>query len=538
VIVVPILLMAVAGSARAATPRHAATIKRVLVAAERTQAVKQFRRAHRDATRNGPSWDGYQWDVGYETGGRQELEVVLTARDQVIHVWHGLKSRAAFTRGGFGGSFDSVWLWGPCCLLFLAPFVDPRRPLRMIHFDLLALLGFGASYWLLRKGALEASIWSFYPVLVYLLGRMLWAAFRGRRPRGRLVPLATTKVLVIGLVAIAGARIGLNVATSKTFDISYASVVGADRISHKEALYVDDDGHPDTYGPLMYAAYVPFELAFPWHGSWDYLPAAHAAAIAFDLLTLLGLVLLGRRMRAGPQGTRLGLALAWAWAAFPFTLFGVMQSTNDGFISMMIVWMLVVFSSPAARGALVGAAAAAKFFPGALLPLVAFGHGERDRRRVVTSLAVGVAIFVFAVLVYLPAGGLRTFWNCTLGYQLTREPDFSLWAIYSGIGWTKTLLEVLAVGLAVAVAFVPRRRTLAQAAALGAAVTIALQLPAGHWFYFYVMWFAPLVFVALFAAYLGPEDSPETRLDAGGLHEQVDLTRIAGAREADQLVGA
>ena len=37
----------------------------------------------------------------------------------------------------------------------------------------------------------------------------------------------------------------------------------------------------------------------PWSGEWDDLPAAHGAALAFDLLTLGGLVLLGMRLRRG-----------------------------------------------------------------------------------------------------------------------------------------------------------------------------------------------------------------------------------------------
>jgi hypothetical protein len=35
---------------------------------------------------------------------------------------------------------------------------------------------------------------------------------------------------------------------------------------------------------------------------------------------------------------------------------------------------------------------------------------------------------------------------------------------------------------------------------LGAAVLIAVQLAATHWFYLYVVWFVPFVFVALFAS--------------------------------------
>ena len=38
-------------------------------------------------------------------------------------------------------------------------------------------------------------------------------------------------------------------------------------------------------------------------------------------------------------------------------------------------------------------------------------------------------------------------------------------------------------------------------AALGAAVLIALQLGITHWFYLYIVWFFPLVMVALLGAY-------------------------------------
>ena len=61
-------------------------------------------------------------------------------------------------------------------------------------------------------------------------------------------------------------------------------------------------------------------------------------------------------------------------------------------------------------------------------------------------------------------------------------------------------MRFAAVALAVGVAFVPRFKTPVQIAALAAAVTIAIQLTAGHWFYFYVVWFLPLVLVAAFAA--------------------------------------
>ncbi len=55
----------------------------------------------------------------------------------------------------------------------------------------------------------------------------------------------------------------------------------------------------------------------------------------------------------------------------------------------------------------------------------------------------------------------------------------------------------LAALLALVVAFVPRRRSLAQVSALAAAVMIAVELAAEHWFYLYIPWFAGPLLVAL-----------------------------------------
>ncbi len=61
------------------------------------------------------------------------------------------------------------------------------------------------------------------------------------------------------------------------------------------------------------------------------------------------------------------------------------------------------------------------------------------------------------------------------------------------------MTRVAVVALAIAVALYPRFKTPVQIAALAGAVTIAVQLAAGHWFYFYVVWFLPFALVASFA---------------------------------------
>lgn len=501
--------------------------RQAVAIADRTKAAQALARKHPEVRGSALIWLGQAWEVDYWRGEHDYLEVDVTPDGRVAKVWSGVKAQQYVARGHFGGLFDSPWVFVPFALLFLAPFIDPRRPFRLLHLDLLVMLSFGVSYWLLAEGNPSAGVIAVYPVLLYLLVRMLAAGLRPSRPRGRLVPVASTAVLAVGLVALVGARVTLNLKSDTVMDVGYASVVGADRISHSKPLYVDNDSHGDTYGPVAYAAYIPFELLFPFDGRWDYLPSAHAAALAFDLLTLLGLFLLGREMRAGPEGRRLGLALAWAWAAFPFTLLGLILNVNDGLVAMLIVYALLFYKrSPGARGVLLGLAAAAKFFPAVLLPLFASGRDVRGTGRALRIVAVGVAVFALAFALFLPDGGVREIWNCTLGYQLGRAPDFSLWGIHEGIRWTQTVAEVVALGLAALVAFRPRQRSFTQVCALGAAVAIALQIPAGHWFYFYIVWFTPLVLVALFAAQREPLSEPDFVPARLTLADNRDLAKV------------
>jgi hypothetical protein len=54
-------------------------------------------------------------------------------------------------------------------------------------------------------------------------------------------------------------------------------------------------------------------------------------------------------------------------------------------------------------------------------------------------------------------------------------------------------LQVLLVVGAIAVYFVPRRKTVRQLAALTAALLIGFELVLTHWFYLYLPWFFPFV---------------------------------------------
>ena len=126
--------------------------------------------------------------------------------------------------------------------------------------------------------------------------------------RRRAAPERADRVLAIAVVR-PDRRSGspLNIADSGVIDVGYAGVIGADQITHAEPIYGEDafpEDNPtgDTYGPANYYAYVPFEAALPWSGEWDELPAAHAAAIFFDLATVVGLFVLGRALVRRREG--------------------------------------------------------------------------------------------------------------------------------------------------------------------------------------------------------------------------------------------
>jgi hypothetical protein len=75
----------------------------------------------------------------------------------------------------------------------------------------------------------------------------------------------------------------------------------------------------------------------------------------------------------------------------------------------------------------------------------------------------------------------------------------------------QTAVQAAAVLLAVALAFVPRRRDTVGLAALTAAILIATQLGVSHWFYLYAAWFLGPVLVAVLGRGAGAVSPPPLR---------------------------
>ncbi len=477
--------------------------------------------------------------------------------------------------GAFGRAVNRWRIWIPLCVVFLLvllPITRPRRLASWRTLDLLMLLSFTVSWAWFNEGDIFTSVPLQYPPLVYLLVRMAWIAVRrarvrsGRRGRGspggpprvspgggtpgatpgatnpgdRRLSVAVTRsgasggapsvsraprtpglpgwmptwLLVTVLIILVALRWGLNGLNSNVIDVGYSGVIGADLIAHGQTPYgnaPDDCGQCDTYGPLNYIAYMPFEAVMPHTGKWDDLPAAHGAATLFDGLTLLGLLVLGWRL----AGRRMGLTFAVAWAAFPFTAFTLSSNSNDALIAACVTWGLVLASRPVGRGVMIGLGVAAKIAPAILVPLWArhpFPRpGRRTGRRRLGAYVLGLLVAMLLtgwVLLLDGTDGIRAFWSRTVGYQMDRGSPFSLWGQYDWLRPVHLAVGALVVLGALIVLRWPRRLDIVQWAAISAALLIGFELVLTHWFYLYLPWFLPLVILVVVPEWPDPDHEP------------------------------
>jgi hypothetical protein len=389
--------------------------------------------------------------------------------------------------GQFGHILNAPYVWIPLALIFFFGLFDFRRVRRLAHLDLLFLLSFGISQVYFSTAEIRVSAPIAYIPLVYLFARMVSIGFRGGGTGLR--PSVPITWLLVAVVFLCGFRIAVNIADSGVIDVGYAGVIGADRITQGEPIYGDtafpaENARGDTYGPINYAAYIPFELAFPWSGEWDELWSAHAATIFFDLAAILGLYFLGRQIRPGRQGRDLGIVLAFAWTAYPYTAlrdaveFERLAGRRPDHLG------LVAFSSLGWRAILLALAAGAKFtplFPGAVVRhrlrglAGRFSSAKRPEARMVAGPAPhhGSRRFVYrarrccdsstsgrrsrrsAPCCWSTRRSIRAWPRPGSGRssQLDRTSPFSIWGQLTWLQPLQSLLLVASVGFAAALAY-------------------------------------------------------------------------------------
>ena len=364
--------------------------------------------------------------------------------------------------------------------------------------------------------------------------------------RGPRTPVWPVWVLAAAAVFLAGFRVGLNVEAPRSMiDVGFAGVIGGQRIANGQVPYghMPDQGdlkkcgpadatgrgaradpderalrgveleRGDTYGPVSYLAYVPGYLAFGWTGKWDELWAAHATSLLFDGLCILGLALVGRRF----GGNRLAATLAFAWAAYPFTLYASNSNTNDAIMPAFLIFGFWLASSPWARGAAVALAGWTKFAALLLAPLwLGYPNALRSPLRLGRSGWRWVAGFAVATL--------ASFAILLLEPDPARTRPASSASARSASSSTASRRSRSGAGVSTTPRESPtctscsRRsrccssrarsrsrssrgaRSPLQLAALTAAVLIGFELVLTHWFYLYIPWFFPFVAFAVLSA--------------------------------------
>jgi hypothetical protein len=503
-----------------------------IAAANRDPTLREEKQKHPDLGPSAALKEGH-WEVAYFEGGDELALVLVDAHSgKVLESWTGYQVAWKMARGysgAFGHKLNAPYVFLPLCAIFLLGLVDWRRLWRVANLDLLVLLGFGVSHYFFNRAEIGVSVPLVYPVLLYLLGRSLWIGLRGRGKGwgedAGLRPVWPVMWMVVGALFLMGFRVGLNLADAGVVDVGYAGAVGADRIAHGEPIYDNfpsDVSQGDTYGPVNYLAYLPFERIWPYSGSWDDVPSAHAASVVFDVAAFILLLLIGRRLRPGPEGQRLAATLAFGWAAYPYTAYVLESNSNDSLIAALLLATFYFAAKPLARGALLAAATWAKFAPAVLAPMyltyqptleeppyqraTSSGEGVRARPRAQDTLArptfwalAGfIVITVLALLWPALDPSLKTFYDRTIASQAGRDSPFSIWG-QTSLESIRVAILVLTGIAAIAFAFVPRQKSLVQLAALSAALLILLQLTLHHWFYLYVVWWFPLLLIALAA---------------------------------------
>jgi hypothetical protein len=299
-------------------------------------------------------------------------------------------------------------------------------------------------------------------------------------------------------------------------------------------------GAAATYGPLLYAAHVPFQFALrvqtnppgiPVKGNPDYrwptTLATKLACLAFFAAGLWALYVVVRRL----AGEDLALVASILYAGSPYVLglggdefvIGGLAYISHIAPSSVLLLAFAAIGNPWLSGALLAGAAGVLFWPAFLFPLW-FGW-RAWRREGVVAFTAGFAVTGAAILAlviwftHAPPGesALRMMLQSTLEHQEgvgAREygaSTFSFWGTHPPLAafWQRPLFGgssifkptfLLFGGLCLAAAWWARGRTVPQFAALTAMLASAIQMWKTHATGTYVEWWFPFLLIALLGA--------------------------------------
>src|SRR5213080_904591 len=164
---------------------HRLTGLKARAIAERVPKVIAARRGYPRSTVGVFLKGATRWQVSFYDTRKRKKEIAQVIVDDttgaVLEEWTGPQVAWTMARGypgAFGRKAGALYVWLPLLVLFVVPFVDPRRPLRMRHLDLLVLCSFSVSLAFFSRGDIDASVPLVYPPLLYLLARLAWVGLR------------------------------------------------------------------------------------------------------------------------------------------------------------------------------------------------------------------------------------------------------------------------------------------------------------------------------------------------------------------------
>ena len=357
--------------------------------------------------------------------------------------------------GAFGRKLNAPYVWIPLCLLFLAPFVDLRRPFRLLHLDLLVLLA-------LRR-----------------LARVLQPRRDRRVGAARLSGARSTCSRACCSPASGRARARRAARAARAADAARGGARVPDRVPDRpergglerdrRGLRGRDRRRPDRRRrPALRRGL---------------LAPTSSAATPTGRSTTCSTCRSSRRCRGAGAGTtcrrrtaprspstcsrsagcccsaggcgraararRSAWRSAYAWAAYPYTAFVLESNSNDTLVALALRGR-AARRDAGARPRVRGAATARGGRPRR-------GREVRDRsrwrrcsrgaRRVVFARRCSLAgAGARGRCPFVPDGGLRELYDRTIGYQASRPSPFSIWGQVESLGWLQTVVKAAAAG--------------------------------------------------------------------------------------------
>lgn len=406
-------------------------------------------------------------------------------------------------------------------LLIVSVFFRFGRIWSLRNLDLALLLAMSPGFVFLRQGQTLGDVWMF-GVAGLMLVRVLCDGLLTRRPQVESnLNAAGMGFLGISTFAFLMAIVVASPPPQSTVD----TVRRADKLIHRrDASALRDPVEAGPATSLLAAPVVPISNAVvknavatdsdaekPDHGMVE-IVAARIMVILAHIAVLAALLVAGR-IHFGDRSA--GIAMATLYLLLPCTAYDI-GKVNHVLPAALVAWAFVAYRRPMVAGGLLGLACGTVFYPVFLLPLWASFYGRRGAVRF--GLALGIVAAVLLGTLALTSADQSSFRLQTIGsikWTLLefRDADTSgFWSLYDP-AYRIPLFAAFAV-MVVVLTIWPRTKTLEDLLAHSAAIIIGTQFWYPQKGGVYVLWYLPMILMAVFRPRLNHLGPPQPEIVA------------------------